>query len=96
MILFVFVKVVRKNLLDFSVRSSGNLIRLLWSVATYDDLTPSGASSGCLGPSCCLGVPDALEGVNTWIELESVKLVLAFDCNSSRFDVWDFSSEDIF
>ena len=71
-------------------------MRLSWSVATYDDLTPSAALSGCLEPSRCLGVLDASEGLKTWIELESRKLVLEFDCNSNRFDVWDICSEDIF
>ena len=71
-------------------------MRLSWSIATYDDLTPSAASSGCVGPVRCLGVPDALEGLNTWIGLESVELILTFDCDSNRFDVWDVASEDIF
>ncbi len=73
-------------------------MRFSWSIATYNNLTPSAASSGCLGPPCCLGVPDALEGLNTWIGLESVELILTltFDCDSNRFDVWDVASEDIF
>ena len=70
-------------------------MRLSWSVATYNDLTPSAASSGCLEPSCYLGVLDASEGLKTWIELESRKLVLEFGCDSNRFDVWVISSEDI-
>ncbi len=71
-------------------------MRLSWSIVTYDDLTPSAALSGCLGPACCLFVPDALEGLTTWIGLESVELVLTFDCHSNCFDVWDVGSEDIF
>ena len=34
-------------------------MRLSWRVATYEDLTPSAASSGFLGPTRCLGVLDA-------------------------------------
>ena len=70
-------------------------MRLSWSVATYDDLTPSAASSGCLGPVFWLGVTDAFKGLKTWTVFESRKLVLEV-CDSNRFDVWDISSEDIF
>ena len=58
-------------------------MRLLWSVATYDDLTLSVALSGNLEPSCCLGVLDASEGLKVWIKLESRKLILWFDGNSN-------------
>ena len=69
-------------------------MRLSWSVATYSDLTPSAASSGCLDPFFWLGVPDASEGLKTWTVFKSRKLALEV-CDSNRFDVWDIGSEDI-
>ena len=62
-------------------------MRLSWRVATYNDLTPSAALSGCLEPSRCLGVLDASEGLNVWI-VDSRKLILGFDGNSNCCDVY--------
>ena len=70
-------------------------MRLSWRVATYVDLTPSAALSGCLEPTCCLGVLDASEGLNVWIKVESRKLILEFDGDSNCFFVWEVCSEDI-
>ena len=65
--------------IDFLERLSRNLKRLSWRVATYEDLTPSAASSRSFGPSCCLGVLD----------------VSVFDDKSNLVDLWDLCSEDI-
>ena len=61
----------------------------------YVDLTTKYALSGYGVPARCLVVPDALEGLLEWTEVDVEKLILGFEDGSNCWPEQDVFSKDI-